>query len=55
VTGRPFKVTVRLPAGIAARRARLLVGTAQPAVALGGGAATFEIATVLDHEVVVLE
>jgi Hypothetical glycosyl hydrolase 6 len=51
----PFKVTVRLPAGVAATRARLLVSNAQPAVTVSGGAATFEIAAILDHEVVVLE
>jgi hypothetical protein len=32
-----------------------LVSNAQPAVTVSGGAATFEIAAILDHEVVVLE
>ena len=35
--------------------ARLLVSGATPAVSVSGGTASFEIASILDHEVVVLE
>jgi hypothetical protein len=51
----PFKITVPVPAGQTKPRARLLVGDGTPAVEVAGGRASLEIASLLDHEVVVLE
>jgi hypothetical protein len=51
----PFKVTVQLPAQVARPRARLLVAGAQAPVTVAGGKATLEVASILDHELVVLE
>ena len=51
----PFKVIVRLPTGAAKPRGSLLVAGGQLAIARTDGTATFEIASILDHEVVVLE
>jgi len=50
----PFKVGVRLPAGAARARARLLVSVGEPRVTVLNGVATFVIEGILDHEVVVL-
>jgi hypothetical protein len=51
----PLKVGLRLPQGVKGSRARLLVaGTAVP-VKAEGGKATFEVRSVLDHEVVVID
>ena len=50
----PLRVRVRVPAGVRADRARLLVaGHAVPAVVQGGWA-RFELPGVLDHEVVII-
>ncbi len=51
----PFKVIVRLSTGVANPRGSLLVAGGQPAIAFTAGKATFDIASILDHEVVVLE
>jgi hypothetical protein len=51
----PFKVTVRLPSQLSRPRARLLVSAAERPVRISGGAASVEIESILDHEVVVLE
>jgi hypothetical protein len=51
----PFKVAMPAPAHRTNPAARLLVSGATPAVSVSGGTASFEIASILDHEVVVLE
>jgi len=51
----PFKVTIPVPARATKPRARLLVSGAAPAVSVTGGNASLEIASILDHELVVLE
>jgi putative glycosyl hydrolase-like family 6 (GHL6) protein len=51
----PFKVTMPLPRDRTNARARLLVAASTPAVTIAGANASLEIASILDHEVVVLE
>ena len=51
----PLRVAVRLPDGVAGRRLRLLVSGAQASPATQDGWARFELRSVLDHEVVVIE
>jgi hypothetical protein len=51
----PLKVGVRLPPGVAGRRMRLLVSGRELEVAPAAGWARFELASLLDHEVVVLD
>ncbi len=51
----PFKVTMPVPVRQTKPRARLLVSGGAPAVTVAGGQASLEIASILDHEVVVLE
>jgi hypothetical protein len=51
----PFKVTMPVPARAPKPRAHFLVSGAAPAVTVAGGIASFEITSILDHEVVVLE
>jgi hypothetical protein len=51
----PLAVKVRLPDGVRGQRARLLVAGGAATPKLAGGWASFEIQSVLDHEVVVLE
>jgi hypothetical protein len=51
----PFKITLPVPSGQSKPRARLLVSGSTPAVEVAGGRASLEIASILDHEVVVLE
>ena len=51
----PFRVTMPIPKGRATARARLLVAGTTPAVSVTDGRASLEIASILDHEVVVLE
>lgn len=50
----PLKVKVKLPDGVPGRSAKLLVSAARPAFAARQGWATFELPSVLDHEVVVI-
>jgi len=50
----PFKVSVRLPAGVSRAHAQLLVSQAEPRATVRNGMATFTIDGILDHEVVVL-
>ena len=50
----PFKVTMAVPARATTPRAHFLVSGAAPAVRVTGGNASFEIASMLDHELVVL-
>jgi len=51
----PFKVTLPLPGDRTNVRARLLVAGTTPAVTSAGTNASLEVASILDHEVVVLE
>jgi hypothetical protein len=51
----PFKITMPIPAGLTKPRARLLVSGGTPSVEAAGGRASIEIASILDHEVIVLE
>ncbi len=50
----PLKVRVRLPRDLSPTAARFLVSTAKPLLTLAAGWATFEVPSVLDHEVVVI-
>ena len=50
----PFTVSVQLPEGVAGQSARLLVGDGTVDTAVADGWARFEVASVLDHEVVVV-
>jgi hypothetical protein len=51
----PFRVRVRIPQDVAGRKIRLLVGKQSTGAIRSGPWSTFEIKSVLDHEVVVLE
>ncbi len=51
----PLAVRVRLPEGVRARRAQFLVAGGSGTPKVGGGQASFEVKSVLDHEVVVIE
>jgi hypothetical protein len=51
----PFTVRMRLPTQLSRPHARLLVANATPPVRVSGGAASIELESILDHEVVVLE
>jgi len=50
----PVTVKIRLPKEVAGRGARLLVSSGVPAVVVKEGWATFEVKSILDHEVVVV-
>ena len=50
----PLEVKVRLPRHVNGRSAKFLVSRATPKVAVSDGWATFEVRSVLDHEVVVI-
>jgi hypothetical protein len=51
----PFRVTMPLPRARATPRARLLVAGTTAAVSVVDGRASLDIASILDHEVIVLE
>lgn len=51
----PFKIALPVPPAQSKPRARLLVAGGSPAVEIASGRASLEIASILDHEVVVLE
>ena len=51
----PFKISMPVPANEGRLRARFLVAGTTHAVTVAGGRATFEVPSILDHEVVVLE
>jgi len=51
----PIKVRVKLPSGVRAKTARLLVRGGTLPVASGGAGAAIELASILDHEVMVFE
>ena len=50
----PVQVSVKLPAGIAGRTAKLLVSAGSAPLRVSEGWATFTVKTILDHEVVVV-
>jgi hypothetical protein len=50
----PFTVRVRLPRGAAPSSARLLVAGRESRVRLDNGIASFDVESILDHEVVVI-
>ena len=50
----PVKVRIRLPAGAANSTAQLLVSKGTRPVSVSAGIASFEVGSILDHEVVVL-
>ena len=50
----PLEVRVKLPDDVKARGAQYLVSKAKPSIAVKQGWATFEVKSVLDHEVVVV-
>jgi hypothetical protein len=50
----PFEVKVRLPEDVRGRGLQCLVSSAKPALAIRQGWATFEMKSILDHEVVVI-
>jgi hypothetical protein len=51
----PFKVGVKLPDGVDGKTLRLLVSDQKPALTVVDGWARFELTSILDHEVVVIE
>ena len=51
----PLKIGVRLPAGLRGRNLRLLVSDEKPALVAADGWARFELRSILDHEVAVIE
>jgi len=51
----PLRVSVRLPAGLTPKGAKLLVAESGVALHIERGWATFEVSSVADHEVVALE
>ncbi|MEO8368437.1 MAG: alpha-amylase family protein [Candidatus Solibacter sp.] len=50
----PFRVRVRLPRGVSARSAKLLVSNATAPVTVARGWAELQVKSILDHEVIVL-
>jgi hypothetical protein len=51
----PLRVRLRVPKGVHVRRVKLLVTEEEPPLALEKGEAVFQLASLLDHEVIVLE
>ena len=51
----PLQVRVKLPADVRGKRARLLVAGTSAAAAARAGWSRFEVKSILDHEVVVIE
>jgi hypothetical protein len=51
----PLRISVRLPGGVQSPRISTLVSRAQPAAGLDSGWITFDLASVLDHEVIIIE
>jgi len=51
----PLKIGVRLPAGLRGRNLRLLVSGQKPALTTAGGWTRFELNSILDQEVAVIE
>jgi putative glycosyl hydrolase-like family 6 (GHL6) protein len=50
----PFRITLKLTGGVTGKSARFLVSSGSPAIGVKNGLATFEIKSILDHEVVVI-
>jgi hypothetical protein len=50
----PLRVRLELPAGVRGKQVRLLVSDRRHAVKVNGGWASFEVSSVLDHEVAVV-
>ncbi|HEY3839232.1 MAG TPA: alpha-amylase family protein, partial [Bryobacteraceae bacterium] len=50
----PVQVRLKMPQDVHGRGAQFLVSDAKPSVGLSGGWATFEVKSIVDHEVVVL-
>jgi hypothetical protein len=51
----PIGVKIRLPNGMRGRTARLLASNRTVALATANGWASFEVASIVDHEVVVID
>ncbi len=51
----PFEIQVRLPRNVRGHEIRCLVSGAKPKPAMRGGQAVFELKSVLDHEVLLIE
>ena len=51
----PFRVRIKLPAGVSGRAARLLVSGGPAPVAVVNGWAEVQVKPILDHEVILLE
>jgi hypothetical protein len=51
----PWRVQVKLPAGVAGNKARLLVSGGKASASVRNGWSRFEIKSVLDHEVVLIQ
>jgi hypothetical protein len=49
------RVRVRLPEDVSGRRVRLLVSSQKPAARTADGWVNFELESILDHEVAVIE
>jgi hypothetical protein len=50
----PFKLTVKLPAGVSGKKGHSLVSGTPMAVDVTGGSATVDIKSIRDHEVIVI-
>jgi hypothetical protein len=50
----PLHITMQVPDGISAKRARLLVSSGKPRLRVAGSVAVAEIASLLDHELLVI-
>lgn len=51
----PIKIGVKLPEGVSGKSLRLLVANQKPAITLANGWAHFELSSIRDHEVAVIE
>jgi hypothetical protein len=51
----PLRIQVRLPEGIRVSKMRFLVSQQKPSLGLEKGAAVFQLPSLFDHEVIVLE
>jgi hypothetical protein len=51
----PLKIAVKLPDGVAGKNLRLLVSGAKPALTTANGWARFELPSILDHELAVID
>ncbi len=51
----PLRVRVRIPEGMTIRRMKLLVSEQKPSLTIDNGTALFQIPSLVDHEVAVLE